>query len=175
MQAKPCQRFFDAFFCRHNPRTHAVPPLRADYPSLIQSDSPKAYYRFNDSTQRTLINKNSGSLGAAGDATNDLATRGGACIIPGRDCWRPQSLPSSSISRPGRRFLLIRRLNPPNTQPFTVEAWLYPASDQTATGMSPLANRWTQGGQPARLGILSAQADASYNGSEPVGWACRDV
>src|SRR5689334_20686461 len=48
--------------------------IRADYPGLILSDNPKAYYRLNDSTARTLINKNSGTLGAAGDATNDLAT-----------------------------------------------------------------------------------------------------
>src|SRR5436305_1878689 len=44
---------------------------RADYQSLVLSDNPKAYYRLNDSTTRDRIHKNIGSLGAAGNATND--------------------------------------------------------------------------------------------------------
>ena len=44
----------------------------ADYQSAVLNDGPQAYYRFNDDTSRSLINKNSGSLGAAGNATNDL-------------------------------------------------------------------------------------------------------
>ena len=43
-----------------------------DYPSTVLSDNPQAYYRLNDSSTRTTINKNSGSLGAAGNATNDV-------------------------------------------------------------------------------------------------------
>ncbi len=35
--------------------------------------------------------------------------------------------------------------NTPNTQPFTVEAWFYPASDQTGTGQAPINNRYTSG------------------------------
>ena len=43
------------------------------------------YYRFNDSLTRTLVNVNSGSLGAAGNATNDLATITGGVVysMPG--------------------------------------------------------------------------------------------
>ena len=44
----------------------------ADYQSAVLSDGPLAYYRFNDDTTRSPINKNSGSLGAAGNAINDL-------------------------------------------------------------------------------------------------------
>jgi hypothetical protein len=56
----------------------AVPVLltqvaRADYQSAVLANGPKAYYRLNDSTNRSPINVNSGSLGAAGNATNDLA------------------------------------------------------------------------------------------------------
>src|SRR5437867_445575 len=43
----------------------------ADYQSTVLSDGPLAYYRLNDDTSRPTINKNSGSLGAAGNATND--------------------------------------------------------------------------------------------------------
>ena len=32
---------------------------RADYQSTVLADGPKAYYRLNDDTSRTLINKNS--------------------------------------------------------------------------------------------------------------------
>src|SRR5690242_16211975 len=45
----------------------------AGYTDAVLSDQPLGYYRFNDSTQRTTINLNSGSLGAAANATNDLS------------------------------------------------------------------------------------------------------
>src|SRR5688572_7926318 len=114
----------------------------ADYQSTVLGHNPKAYYRFNDDTSRSLINVNSGSLGAAGNATNDLAgivhSYPGAIVGDGNravffDTTTRTEIPFSPA------------LNPPNTQPFTVEAWLYPASDQTASGMAPLANRYTQG------------------------------
>ena len=148
----------------------AVSTLRADYPSLVRSDSPKAYYRFNDATQRTLINRNSGSLGTAGDATNDLSG-----VV--------HSFSGAIVGDPNRSVLFDTTtrteipfnptLNPPNTQPFTIEAWLYPASDQTGNGMSPLANRWTQGGNRQGWVFYQRRPDSSYNGTEQVGWACR--
>lgn len=117
----------------------------ADYPTLIRSDNPKAYYRLNDSTTRDLINLNSGSLGVAGNATNDLATVTLGVVHP---------MPGAIVGDPDRAefFDYTTRteipfnaaLNTPNTQPFTVEAWLYPVSDQVSTGMGALANRWTQ-------------------------------
>src|SRR5271155_4592722 len=57
-------------------------PVRADYQSTVLADGPKAYYRFNDSTNRNLINVNSGSLGAAGNASNDLAFVTGGVVHP---------------------------------------------------------------------------------------------
>src|SRR5215475_11549311 len=44
------------------------------YPAVVTSDGALGYYRFNDSLTRNLINVNSGSLGAAGNASNDLAS-----------------------------------------------------------------------------------------------------
>ncbi len=51
-------------------------PIRADYPSTVLGDSPQAYYRLQDDTSRSLISRNIGSLGAAGNATNDLSDAG---------------------------------------------------------------------------------------------------
>ena len=144
--------------------------MRADYASLVLSDNPKAYYRFNDSTARSLINLNSGSLGAAGNATNDL--EGVVHPFPGAIVGDPNG--SVFFDFTTRTEIPFNpALNPPNTMPFTIEAWLYPASDQTATGMSPLANRWTQGGNRQGWVFYQRKPDSTYNGSEPVGWACR--
>src|SRR2546427_7866046 len=53
----------------------AVSAKCADYQATVLSDGPRAYYRLNDDTGRTPINRNSGSLGAAGNATNDFPPR----------------------------------------------------------------------------------------------------
>ena len=42
----------------------------AAYPAAVGGDAPLAYYRFQDSPVRNNLNVNSGSLGAAGNATN---------------------------------------------------------------------------------------------------------
>jgi hypothetical protein len=39
--------------------------------------------------------------------------------------------------------------------------------------MAPLANRWTQGGNRQGWVFFQRKPSADYNGSEPVGWACR--
>src|SRR6266581_9566942 len=51
-----------------------VRPAWADYQATVLSDGPKAYYRLNDDTSRSVIHTNIGSLGAAGNAINDLMT-----------------------------------------------------------------------------------------------------
>lgn len=148
-----------------------TPLARADYKSTVLTDSPKGYYRFNDDTTRTLINKNSGSLGAAGNATNDLPT-GVVHPFPGalagdgnRSVFFDTSTRTEVPFNPA--------LNPPNTQPFTVEAWLYPASDQSVGGMSPLANRYTQGADRQGWVFFQRKPNADYVEGEPVGWNCR--
>jgi len=145
---------------------------RADYQSTVISDGPKAYYRFNDDTSRPLINKNSGSLGAAGNATNDLVAAGNLHSFPGAivgDGNRAVFFDSTTRTE----IPFSDTLNPPSNQPFTIEAWLYPASDQTANGQSPLANRWTLSGDRQGWVFFQRKPDASYNGGEPVGWNCR--
>ncbi len=150
---------------------------RADYQSTVLADGPKVYYRFNDSTNRTLVNNNSGSLGAAGNASNDLAsvTLGVVHSMPG------------AIVGDGNRAAFFdyttrteipfnAAVNTPNTQPFTLEAWMYPVSDQGATGMGALCNRWTQGGN--RQGWVMYQRAANTNASAytagpGLGWEFR--
>jgi len=147
-----------------------TPLARADYPTTVLSDNPVAYYRLNDDTTRTLINKNSGTIGAAGDATNDLT--GIVYSVPGAivgDANRAAFF--DFTTRTEIPFNAV--LNPPNTEPFTIEAWLYPASDQTANGQSPLANRWTLVAPRQGWVFFQRKPDSSYNGSEPVGWNCR--
>jgi len=145
---------------------------RADYQSTVLANNPKAYYRLNDGTSRTLINKNSGSLGAAGDATNDLVAAGnvhpftGAIVGDGNrseffDFTTRTEIPFNAA------------LNPPNTEPFTIEAWLYPASDQTGNGQSPLANRWTLVSPRQGWVFFQRKPNSDYFGGEPVGWNCR--
>jgi len=142
----------------------------ADYQSTVLSHNPKAYYRLNDDTGRSPIQKNSGTLGVAFNATNDLdgvvhsfsgALVGSADRAAFYDTTTRTEIPFSPV------------LNPPNTQPFTIEAWFYPSSDQTAAGMSPLANRWTLGGGRQGWVFFQRRPDASYLGGEPVGWNCR--
>src|SRR3954447_7849349 len=114
----------------------------ADYSTVVLQDSPLAYYRFNDSVDRSGLQQNSGSLGAAGNASTDL---GVVHSIPG------------AIAGEGDRAAFFdfasrteipwnAAINPPNTQAFTMEAWFYPVSDQTATGQSPVNNRYAPSG-----------------------------
>ncbi len=145
---------------------------RADYQSTVVGDGPKAYYRLNDDTTRNLINKNSGTLGAAGNATNDLVDFGNLHAFPGAivgDGNRSVFFDSNTRTE----IPFNGALNPPNTQPFTIEAWLYPASDVSGNGQSPLANRWTLVAPRQGWVFFQRKPDSSYNGGEPVGWNCR--
>ena len=150
----------------------AVSAARADYPSTVQADGPKAYYRLNDDASRVSIYKNSGSLGAAGNSTNDLGT---PHPIPGAIAG--DSSKAAFFDFTSRTEIPWNAaINPPNTQPFTVEAWFYPASDQTATGQSPMNNRYAYStSTPGRQGWVFFQRKPSsdYNGGEQVGWNFR--
>ena len=144
----------------------------ADYQSTVQSDAPKAFYRLNDNTSRTLINKNSGTLGAVADATNDLSSDGALHPFAGAIVGEANAAAFFDFST-RTEIPFNAALNPPNTQPFTIEAWLYPASDQTANGQSPLANRWTLSSDRLGWVFFQRKPSADYFGSEPVGWNCR--
>ena len=143
----------------------------ADYSSAVLADNPKAYYRLNDSTNRAPINKNSGSLGAAGDATNDLSGVVHAwpgAIVGDRD--RAEFFDFTTRTE----VPFNAAFNPPNTQPFTVEVWFYPASDQTATGQSPINNRYAPSGANRQGWVFfQRKPDFDYVGGETVGWNFR--
>ncbi|MBM3841145.1 MAG: LamG domain-containing protein [Verrucomicrobia bacterium] len=147
----------------------------ADYPSTVLSDSPLGYYRFNDDTSRVSVNKNSGSLGASGNATNDLPV-----VRPFPGAIAGNGNRSSFFDFASRTIIPWNAaLNPANTQPFTVEAWLYPASDQINGGQCPINNRYAYStSTPGRQGWVFFQRapDLSYSGKpgyEGVGWNFR--
>ncbi len=149
------------------------PSLHADYASLVLSDNPKAYYRFNDDTTRSVINSNSGSVGAAGNLTNTLNVKS----IPGAIAGSGNRARFYDTGTSYGMIPFNAAVNPDNTQPFTIEAWLYPASDQIDTGMCPINNR-VSSGFPDRTGWVFFQRAPSldYNGRsgyEGVGWNCR--
>jgi hypothetical protein len=152
----------------------------ADYQSTVLSDNPKAYYRLNDSTIRSRININSGSLGAAGNATNDAMYFKGGENPTG--IVHPFS--GAIVGDPNRSefFDFTTRteipwnaaFNTPNTQPFTVEAWFYPASDQTGTGQAPINNRYTSGSNRQGWTFFQRRPDPSYfPGDNGLGWNFR--
>jgi hypothetical protein len=151
--------------------------VRADYQSAVIADSPQAYYRFNDDTSRNLLNYNIGSLGAAGNASNDLALVTGGVV---------HSMPGAIAGDPDRaeffdytcrtEIPFNAAVNTPNTQPFTVESWIYPVSDQAGTGMGVWCNRYTQGATRQGWVMYQRGANANVSGftSGPgMGWEFR--
>lgn len=148
----------------------ACSPAQADYQTVVLSDNPKAYYRLNDSTQRLPINNNGGTLGAAGNATNDLGVVHPFTGALAGDGNRSEFFDFSSRTE----IPWNAAFNPPNTQPFTVEAWFYPASDQTGNGQCPVNNRYAWSGVN-RQGWVFFQRKPStdYFGGEQVGWNFR--
>jgi hypothetical protein len=158
----------------------AKPLARADYPSLIRSDNPKAYYRLNDRTDRTRINLNSGTLGAAGNATNDNMYFKGGELPTGI----VHPFPGAIVGDPNRSefFDFTTRteipfnpaFNTPNTRAFTVEAWFLPASDQTGNGQAPINNRYTSGSSRQGWTFFQRRPDPSYfPGDNGLGWNFR--
>lgn len=158
----------------------AISMVRADYPALIRSDNPKAYYRLNDANVRTLIHQNIGTLGAAGNATNDpMYFKGGqsptGVVHPFPGAIVGDSDRSEFFDFTTRSEIPFNpAFNTPNTQPFTVEAWFYPASDQTGTGQAPINNRYTSGSNRQGWTFFQRRPDPSYfPGDTGLGWNFR--
>ena len=114
---------------------------------------------------------NAGTLGAAGNATN-LNVRAFPGALAG----------TRSVAQffDGTARTVIpwqAALNPPNDQPFTVEAWLWPASDQIQSGQAALNNRFSYPGVDRQGWVVFQRApDDSYagrSGFEGVGWNFR--
>ena len=145
----------------------------APYAAMVEGDGALAYYRFSDSLTRDNVNLNSGSIGAAGNATNTYNLRAFAGAIVGDGN-------KSQFFDTGTAYAMIpynAAMNPDNTKPFTLEAWFYPASDQINGGQCTINNRLA-GSAPDRMGWVMFQRapDDSYNGKggfEGVGWNFR--
>jgi hypothetical protein len=163
----------------------ALVQARADYQSTVIADGPLAYYRFNDSTNHNLINVNSGSLGAAGNASNDLALVTGGTVhpFPGAIVGDTDRAEFFDFSPTRTEIPFNAAFNPPNTQPFTLEAWIFPASDVANTGQGVLCNRYTQVPDPSinltgRQGWVMYQRGPNTNSTgfsdgPGVGWEFR--
>ncbi|NOS71914.1 MAG: LamG domain-containing protein [Verrucomicrobia bacterium] len=155
----------------------------ADYQSTVLGNAPKAYYRLNDDTTRTMIHTNIGSLGASGNATNDLLSykQGGVFGFDPTGVVHP--FPGAIIGDKNRSAFFdyttratipfTPAINPPNTQPFTIETWFYPATDQNNVGMAPINNRYTVGANRQGWTYFQRKVNADSTGGDPVGWNFR--
>ncbi len=152
---------------------------RADYQSSVLADGPTAYLRLNDPTQ-TITNKNLGSLGAAGNATNDTLSYKQAGVYGFDPTGIVHPIPGAIVGDGNRAefFDYTTRtiipfnaaINTPNTQPFTVEAWFYPSSDQNNTGMAPINNRYTVGSNRQGWTYFQRKVSTNSTGGDTVGW-----
>ncbi len=146
------------------------------YPAVVKGDGALGYYRFNDPTTRGTINVSLGSLGAAGNATNDMSAFGVVHSIPGAIVGDSDHA-AFFVFTNRTEIPFNSALNTPNTQPFTVEAWMYPVNDQDVTsfgGMGALCNRWTAGGNRQGWVMYERRPNSNYSpAGEGVGWEFR--
>lgn len=152
----------------------SLPAFGAGYPDAVKQDKPLGYYRFNDSTDRPQINANSGSLGAAGNATNiNVRTIMGGAVVGGKNA-------AAYFDSTARTIIPWNAaLNPDASKSFTIEAWFMPTSDKVAkrfVGPSPIMNRYS-GSVANRQGWVYFQRnpdDRAYdNGQTDIGWNFR--
>jgi len=149
----------------------ALPGAAQDYPAAVLRDGPLAYYRLNDSLVRSNIQFNTGSLGTPGNATNinarpfpgALAGESNGSQFYNSTAWA--QIPWNAA------------VNPTNTEPFTMEVWLNPASDQINAGQAPIMNRYSYPGVNRQGWVIFQRApNDSYTGAggfEGVGWNFR--
>ncbi len=113
----------------------------SDYSTTVLSDGPVAYYRLGDTTAALPAARNSGSLGVAGDGTHVGAKHGIAGAIAGgaNGCTYYDGTGSRTT------VAFTSALNPPATQPFTIEAWVKPTIEGLGNAQAPLFNRHSAG------------------------------
>lgn len=133
----------------------------AAYPDAVLKDSPAAFYRFEEASKVTG-NRNSGSLGAAGNATNlNVYTVSGALAGNGN--------PGGYFDGAGGRAIIPFQaaLNPPASSSFTVEAWVNTSVEVTdGPGPAPLMNRYSYSG-------VNRQGWVFFQRSPATGWNFR--
>jgi hypothetical protein len=147
-----------------------TPTPAANYSSTVTADGPLAFYPLNDSIVRANVNTNIGSLGATANATNLNVRAFPGAIVGDRN--RATFFDSTA------RALIpyLPDLNPPETQPFTMEAWFYPGSDQINGGQAVINNRYAYNSVRQGWVIFQRNPNENYNGkagSEGIGWNFR--
>ena len=127
-----------------------------NYASVVLNDHPLAYYRLADVPPPDVAS-NSGSLGAIG---NGLYL-GAGHRVAGALAADPDA--AASFDGSGARVVVpfTSALNPPASQPFTVEAWVEPTIDGQGNAQAPLFNRHSPLDDSAR------QAGSFSNGHPP--------
>jgi hypothetical protein len=148
-----------------------LPPFASasDYARSVITDGPATYHRLGDSPVR---------------GTNNLSSGLAAGVVASQNLGRVHTMPGAIVGDSGRAafFDFTSRteipwkaaLNPKNDKPFTVEAWFYPTSDQTATGQCPINNRFAYSGADRQGWVFfQRKPSADYAGSEGVGWNFR--
>ena len=133
----------------------------AAYPTAVLADSPTSYYRFQDAA-KPVVNLNSGSLGAAGNATNlNVSAVSGALVGDGNA--------GGYFNGSGARAIIPFNpaLNPPATESFTVEAWVNTSVEVSdGPGPAPLMNRYSYSG-------VNRQGWVFFQRSPTTGWNFR--
>lgn len=140
-----------------------------DYATLIQADKPVAYLRFDEPSAGADVAVNLGSLGPAGNGVHSVGVRH---PVPGPilgTADTASSYQSKNGGGGGVQTLIpwSAGMNPPASEPFTIEAWIQPHLEVTdAPGPAPLMNRYSYPG-------VNRQGWVFFQRSPTTGWNFR--
>ena len=122
------------------------------YSSVVSHDHPLAYYRLADVAPADVAT-NSGSLGSAG---NGLYLGAGHRAL-GVLAADPNAAASFDGSGVRVAVPFTSALNPPASQPFTIEAWVLPTIEGLGNAQAPLFNRHSPPNDAPRQGWVFFQ------------------
>jgi hypothetical protein len=137
-----------------------VPAARADYPSTVLSLNPVAYYRLNETTPvpaDTATNLGMAGVNGTGFYINSPAHQSPGALVGSSDT-------AIGLNGSNQRVATLYDTAISPTGPFTAEAWLNPATEQSGSGLvCPLAY-WTEAaGTTGRTGWLIYQSPTGWN------------
>ncbi|MEI6565905.1 MAG: LamG domain-containing protein [Verrucomicrobiota bacterium] len=146
------------------------------YDSLIKTDGPVGYWRFDDATPTDDTVVNVGSLQNAGVATNSAEV-----VHPVASALAGSMDGAQSYHwRNGNSVTTMPWLgenNPESFMPFAVEFWVRPTSDRQSPGACVINNRLSSGAQNRTGWVVFQRAPndtyAGVSGYEGVGWDFR--
>jgi len=127
-----------------------------NYAAVVFNDHPLAYYRLADAPPPDVAS-NTGSLGTAGNGVYI----GAGHRVAGALVADPNA--AASFDGSGARVAVpfTSALNPPASQPFTVEAWVQPTIDGQGNAQSPLFNRHSPSGGNRQGWVFFQRASAT--------------